>query len=71
MNNRRERVLPLLLQHAEKLEHQTSPRTRQDPVRQVSQVDIDGVWVDAVDAKVSLESGTRITDVKQETTDDN
>lgn len=70
MSNRSKGALPLLLQHGKKLEPQAIPRTRQDCVRQVSQVQIDGVWVDAVDAKVSVEAGTSVTDVKRETTDD-
>lgn len=70
MNNRREVILPFLLRHGEKLKPQVVPRTRQDHVRQVSQVEIEGVWIDAVEAKVSMEAGTTVTDVKQETTDD-
>jgi hypothetical protein len=64
-------ALPFLLRFGEKLGPQTDVRSRHDHVRQVNEVEVGGVWVDAVDTNMVLEVGTKITDVNRETTDDN
>jgi hypothetical protein len=72
MTNKQADVSPFLLRFGEKLDAQSHARSRQDPVRQITQVEVDGAWVDAVDVHdVVLGAATKITDVKRETTDDN
>lgn len=65
-------VSPFLLRFGERLQPQSHTHSRQDLLRQITQVEVDGAWVDAVDVHdVILDTGTRLTDVKRETTDDN
>jgi hypothetical protein len=62
--------LPLLFRFAEPLPSCDAVPLRYDPARQISQVLIDGIWLDAPASAVNLDAGTRITATNQETTDD-
>lgn len=48
-------------------QHQTF---RYDKKRQISQILIGEIWVDAINTSISMDNGTRMTKVDQETTDD-
>ena len=61
---------PFLTRYAEPLSGARRTSHRYDEVRQVSQVLVDGVWVDASEARMAVERDTRMTKVHQETTDD-
>jgi hypothetical protein len=63
-------AVPFLFRFAERLPHAEEQPFRYDTTRQISQVLMDGVWVDATKASVDLCAGTRITATQQETTDD-
>jgi hypothetical protein len=61
----------MLLHFGERIVAPAHPEVRPDHVRQVMQVRIDGVWVDAIDAAdVGLGTSTGRTDVKHESTDE-
>ncbi len=62
--------LPFVCRFAEALPADEAPPLRYDPIRHVSQVCLEGVWVDAVDAGGDLFGNTRKTAVVSETTDD-
>lgn len=66
------RQMPFLLKFGEQITAPSHPPVmRHDPVRQIMQVHQDGAWIDAIDAReVRLEAATKVTDVRQETTDD-
>jgi hypothetical protein len=59
--------LPLLLQFGQRIETPSALESRHDPARQMMQVKVGEVWVDAIDAH--QRPGTR-TDVKHESTDE-
>jgi hypothetical protein len=62
---------PLLLQFGERIEMPRGPEVRADPARQVMQVRIGDIWIDAIDASnVALCTSTDRTDVKHESTDE-
>ena len=61
---------PFLFRFAERLPRTEEQPVRYDTTRQISQVLIDGLWVDATKASVDFCAGTRITATQQETTDD-
>lgn len=61
---------PFLARYAEPLSGAQRTSHRYDEVRQVSQVLVDDVWVDATEARMAVERETRMTKVHQETTDD-
>lgn len=60
---------PFIARFATALDAQMVEILRYDVDRQVSQVLIEGVWVDAVNAPACM-GGTRMTKVTHETTDD-
>ncbi|HLO96318.1 MAG TPA: hypothetical protein VK195_18570 [Burkholderiaceae bacterium] len=60
---------PFLLRFSEVMPPQPGVRMRYDPVRQVSDVEVDGQWVEATSQNV-LNIGTMVTRVQSETTDD-
>jgi len=45
-------------------------RLRYDTFRQVTQVELNGRWIDAPDLPGDASAGTRITRIQAETTDD-
>lgn len=61
---------PFLFRFAERLPGVTYRPLRYDASRQVSQVFVDGRWIDTVDASVEAAVSTRETRVQRETTDD-
>lgn len=60
---------PFLLRFSEPLPAQPGVRMRYDPVRQVSEVEVDGLWIDSTAGKGDV-GGTRVTRMNRETTDD-
>lgn len=64
-------VTPFLLRFAEPLPDTAFDRLRYDEYRQISQVEVNGVWVDTPNALDGVQSTTRMTKVQAETTDDN
>lgn len=62
--------LPFLFHFAEPLGEMPHQRLRYDSRRQISQVFVDGCWIDTPDAHVGESEGTRFTRVRAETTDD-
>jgi hypothetical protein len=62
--------LPFIFRFAEPLQSCDAIPLRYDSARQISQVLIGGIWLDAVASTVSVDANTRITATKQETTDD-
>ena len=61
---------PFLLLFAEPIPDVAPNVMRYDSARQQSEMLVDGQWVDTVDMSVP-DSGTRVTKVSSETTDDN
>ena len=61
---------PFLARFAQPLPAAPASRLRYDRDRQISQVFVDGFWIDALDVPVSQLPATRCTKVAQETTDD-
>jgi hypothetical protein len=61
---------PILMRFAEAIPGGPRVPFRYDLVRQISQVNCNGEWVDAVDSTLTLEASTKKTGVGQETTDD-
>ena len=62
--------LPFLFRFAAPLPSCDVVPLRYDSARQVSQVLIDGVWLDAPGSHGDLGAGTRLTATRHETTDD-
>jgi hypothetical protein len=62
--------VPFLFRFAERLPRTEGQPVRYDTTRQISQVLMDGLWVDATKASADFCGGTRITATQQETTDD-
>lgn len=63
-------AFPFVYHFAQRLPEMPHHRLRYDTARQVSQVLVDGRWVDSPNASVALTSSTRFTRVPGETTDD-
>ena len=64
-------MLPFTCHFAQPLPNQPAgPPVRYIVERQVSQVLVDGAWIDALDFPAPLQAGTRITRTHQESTDD-
>ena len=61
---------PFLFQFALPLSQPPTYPIRYDAVRQISQVQVDGKWIDTVDASIDLGPSTKITFVQSETQDD-
>ena len=62
--------LPFVFGFRQKLPELPSHPLRYDAARQISQVLIDGRWVDGPDASGLLMASTRFTRIERETTDD-
>ncbi len=65
-----EGAMPFLLRFAERVPRGRLRPSRYNVERQISQVLVEGQWVDAPDAPDESVGGTRVTDVRAETTDD-
>jgi len=61
---------PFLVRFAQPLPVAPANRLRYDRYRQISQVFVDGVWIDALDVPANQPPSTRFTRAAQETTDD-
>lgn len=70
ITNRSNEKLPFLTHFAEDLPQETGSQLRYDCARQISQVFVNGEWLDTPDARGEFMGGTRKTAVIQETTDD-
>jgi hypothetical protein len=63
--------VPFVARFAERLDEAPLRTLRYDPQRQVSQVLVEGRWVDTLEAHLKTQPpGTRVTRVGGETTDD-
>lgn len=63
-------VVPFLVRRSEPMSDPVRCRVRYNEVRQITEVELDGRWVDAADHPADLEAGTRVTNIRVETTDD-
>ncbi len=63
-------MVPFLVRRSEPMAAPVRNRIRYDPLRQITEVEVDGRWVDAPDHPNDLEAGTQVTNVRVETTDD-
>lgn len=63
-------VKPFLTRFSEPLGNSRETALRYDEGRQISQVLVDGAWIDAAQARIPAVQETRMTKVHQETTDD-
>ncbi len=63
-------MVPFLVRRSDPMGDLIRHRIRYDPVRQITEVEVDGRWVDAPDHPGDLEAGTRVTNINVETTDD-
>jgi hypothetical protein len=61
---------PFLMRFSEPIRRTEIPPARYDTARSVSQVLVDGNWVDAPEAFGTGDCPTRITEIENETTDD-
>jgi hypothetical protein len=61
---------PFIALFATRIEPGHAEKIRYDQQRQLSEVFVDGKWVDAAASVAPLTVGTRVTKVSQETTDD-
>jgi len=61
---------PFLFRFAELLPEQATHAVRYDSCRQISQVLIEGEWIDGPDAPSESMPATRVTATQRETTDD-
>lgn len=64
------KTVPFLVRRSEPMSEPARRRLRYDTFRQVTQVELNGRWIDAPDLPGDAGAGTRITRVKAETTDD-
>lgn len=62
--------LPFLARYAVAMPITDRPPVRYDRCRQISQVLVEGHWVDGLSASVPEQSATRMTKITHETTDD-
>jgi hypothetical protein len=62
--------LPFLFRFAKPIPHQTLSPLRYDSQRQISQILVEGEWIDTPDAPAEPMSTTRFTRTPRETTDD-
>jgi hypothetical protein len=63
-------TIPFLFDFAQLIPQVPSRAVRYDLSRQVSQTLVDGVWIDSVKLPSEPWGSTKVTDVRQETTDD-
>lgn len=63
-------IRPFITTFATPLEHAKPQALRYDLCRQLSEIRVGQAWVDAANAFISTEGGTRFTKVAQETSDD-
>jgi len=61
---------PFILRFATPIGHAVHETLRYDEMRQLSQILVGGVWLDAATARQPGGCSTRLTKVHQETTDD-
>jgi hypothetical protein len=66
----KQRPVPFIFQFAKPLDGTTARILRYDAQRQLSQVLVDGQWVDGSEAHNETAAETRLTRVRAETTDD-
>lgn len=63
-------AIPFLVRRSESMIQPARRRLRYDTLRQITQIESDGRWVDAPDLPGDVNAGTRLTRVEAETTDD-
>ncbi len=63
-------LIPFLLKFAEPIVNNFPQQLRYDTIRQITQVQVNGHWVDTPDALEHTMQSTRMTKVQAETTDD-
>lgn len=63
-------ALPFIFRYAAPIPHAPLHTLRYDHERQISQVLVEGQWVDAIDVRMPDARSTRITRVALESTDD-
>ena len=63
-------MVPFLVRRSEFMDQPALRRLRYDPLRQITQVEVEERWIDAPDARGDTGSGTHLTRVRAETTDD-
>lgn len=61
---------PFIIRFATPIEGSEPQPLRYDTNRQISQLLVDGLWLDATNAGITAGGSTRITRVQNETTDD-
>lgn len=64
------RTRPFAVRLGQRMPRESGPEIRYDAARELTQVCVDGEWVDAIDARIEVGHVTRKTGVDQETTDD-
>lgn len=69
-NEKLSRTVPFLVRRSESMNQPALRRLRYDTLRQVTQVELNGRWIDAPDLSGDAGAGTRLTRVQAETTDD-
>lgn len=63
-------AFPFICLFAQKLPELPNQWLRYDAGRQISQVFVDGAWVDTCDAPGAISASSRVTKLDRETTDD-
>lgn len=63
-------MVPFLVRRSEPMSQPARRRLRYDLLRQITQVEVEGRWVDSPDLSNDAGAGTRLTRVRAETTDD-
>jgi hypothetical protein len=63
-------MVPFLVRRSETMSQPARRRLRYDLLRQITQVEVEGRWVDSPDLSNDAGAGTRLTRVRAETTDD-
>lgn len=63
-------MVPFLVRRSEPMSQPARQRLRYDLLRQITQVEVEGRWVDSPDLSNDAGAGTRLTRVRAETTDD-
>jgi hypothetical protein len=69
-NDKPSATVPFLVRRSEPMNQPARRRLRYDRLRQITQVELDGRWVDAPDFPGDAGAGARLTRVQAETTDD-
>lgn len=63
-------LIPFLVRRSEPALQAPPQRIRYDLVRQISQIEVQGIWIDSPDFRCEEFGSTRMTRVRAETTDD-